>query len=82
MSDMLRGIGSVKLRTINAVKSPGGTPLRPKNRGGREVDPNDPASIIAHALKKKFSHRVFKESPGVWVCTRCPWYRGFLSHFC
>lgn len=64
MADMLRDIGSVKLRTVNAAKSPGGTPLRPKNKGGREADPNDPASIIAHALRKKFSHRVFKDSPG------------------
>ena len=64
MGDMLRDIGSVKLRTVNTARSPGGTPLRPVNKGGRAADPNDPASIIAQALRRKFSHRVFKDSPG------------------
>lgn len=64
MTDILRDIGSVKLRTVDMVKSPGGTPLRPTNRTGRAADPNDPASIIALALRKKFAHRVFKDSPG------------------
>lgn len=63
MADVLRDIGSVKLRTVSAARSPGGTPLRPKNKDGREADPNDPASIIAQALRRKFSHRVFRDSP-------------------
>ena len=71
MGDMLRDIGSVKLRTVHAAKSPGGTPLRP-NKGKKEADPNDPASIIAHALRKKFSHRVFKDSPGWLRLPRTP----------
>lgn len=70
MADMLRDIGSVKLRTVHAVKSPGGTPLRP-NKGRKEADPNDPASVIAHALRKKFSHRVFKDSPGGFEANLC-----------
>lgn len=65
MSNMLRDIGSVKLRTVHMAKSPGGTPLRPVNKTGRAaVDPNDPASIIAQALRKKFAHKVFRDSPG------------------
>ncbi|GFO23044.1 mitochondrial fission regulator 2 [Plakobranchus ocellatus] len=53
MADVLKGLGSVKLRAVE--RSPGGTPM-----SRRRVDrtPTDPASIIACALKKKFaSHR-------------------------
>ncbi|KAK3785666.1 hypothetical protein RRG08_035250, partial [Elysia crispata] len=53
MADVLKGLGSVKLRAVE--RSPGGTPMC-----RRKVDrtPTDPASIIARALKKKFaSHR-------------------------
>ena len=25
---------------------------------------DDPAAVIAHALRKKFSHRIFQDSPG------------------
>lgn len=68
MSDVLRDIGSVRLKTVTEIsRSPGGTPLRGRNSqrggGGGGGDPNDPGSIIAHALRKKFSHRVFQDSP-------------------
>lgn len=26
---------------------------------------DDPAAVIAHALRKKFSHRIFQDSPGL-----------------
>lgn len=41
-------------------RSPGGTPLRRNDEGIG----TDPADIIAKALKKKFSHQVFQDSPG------------------
>ncbi|EDO39669.1 predicted protein [Nematostella vectensis] len=52
MSDVLKGLGSVKLRSVQ--RSPGGTPLRTKPL---PTEGTDPASIIAQALKKKFAHR-------------------------
>ena len=45
---------------INTVlRSPGGTPIREKPR---PASAQDPAALIAQALKKKFAHRVY-ESP-------------------
>ncbi|KAK2558255.1 Mitochondrial fission regulator 2 [Acropora cervicornis] len=61
MADVLKGLGKVKLRSVE--RSPGGTPLR---KTPLPADGNDPASIIAQALKKKFAHRRRHEvnSPG------------------
>ncbi|KAI0231789.1 Mitochondrial fission regulator 2 [Lamellibrachia satsuma] len=47
MAQVLKGLTSVKLRSI--ARSPGGTPIREKPRS------DDPASLIAQALKKKFA---------------------------
>ncbi|RUS83195.1 hypothetical protein EGW08_009052 [Elysia chlorotica] len=53
MADVLKGLGSVKLKAVE--RSPGGTPMC---RRKLDHTPTDPASIIARALKRKFaSHR-------------------------
>lgn len=44
-------------------RSPGGTPLRPKDRNQDAVN-SDPGAIIAQALRRKFAHQVFQDSPG------------------
>ncbi|XP_041358804.1 mitochondrial fission regulator 2-like [Gigantopelta aegis] len=51
MSQILKGLTNVKLKSVK--RSPGGTPFRQKPA----IENNDPASIIAQALKKKFAHR-------------------------
>ncbi|KAJ8033348.1 Mitochondrial fission regulator 2 [Holothuria leucospilota] len=51
MSEVLKGLGTVKLRKI--ARSPGGTPVR---QVPKSIDNSDPATIIARALKKKFAH--------------------------
>ncbi|XP_003386870.1 PREDICTED: mitochondrial fission regulator 1-like [Amphimedon queenslandica] len=56
-------IGSVKLRKLDMKRSPGGTPFRPHQTVSREPSMDDPAAVIAHALRKKFSHRIFQDSP-------------------
>ena len=48
---------------LHGSRSPGGTPLR-KVQETREAASNDPAAIIAQALRKKFAHNVFQDSPG------------------
>lgn len=58
LTDVLKGLGSVKLKSIQ--RSPGGTPLKPKRRESN----NDPASVIAQALKKKFANQIIN-SPDV-----------------
>ncbi|BFZ16677.1 hypothetical protein BsWGS_19716 [Bradybaena similaris] len=50
MVTILKDLGSVKLRAVE--RSPGGTPVK----RCIEREPSDPASIIAQALKKKFSN--------------------------
>jgi len=56
MADVLKGLGSVKLKGIE--RSPGGTVLRAKNSGAEPAGmPTDPAAMIAMALKRKFAHR-------------------------
>ncbi|CAH1772240.1 unnamed protein product [Owenia fusiformis] len=50
MSDVLKGLGKVKLNRVK--RSPGGTPLRQKPLIS---DSSDPASMIAAALKKRFA---------------------------
>ena len=37
----------------------------------REPSMDDPAAIIASALRKKFSHRVFQDSPGIIFSLAC-----------
>ncbi|XP_052074658.1 mitochondrial fission regulator 2-like [Mytilus californianus] len=58
LTDVLKGLGSVKLKSIQ--RSPGGTPLKPRRRESN----NDPASVIAQALKKKFANQIIN-SPDV-----------------
>ncbi|XP_063297263.1 mitochondrial fission regulator 2 [Pelobates fuscus] len=53
MMDVLKGMNTIRLRAVE--RSPGGTPLTQKGKKRRSL--NDPASIIAHALKQKFAHR-------------------------
>ncbi|XP_071964369.1 mitochondrial fission regulator 2-like [Antedon mediterranea] len=53
MADVLKGLGSVKLRSI--ARSPGGTPVRQAPKLSNSMDA---ASLIAQALKKKFAHRL------------------------
>lgn len=50
MSEILKGINNVKLRHIE--RSPGGTPLR---KPPLQSEPSDPASLLAVALKRRFS---------------------------
>ncbi|XP_056019096.1 mitochondrial fission regulator 2-like isoform X2 [Ostrea edulis] len=59
MAEVLKGLNSVKLRSIQ--RSPGGTPLRPKVACQSTADP---ASMIALALQKKFANQHF-QSPEV-----------------
>lgn len=59
MSEVLKGLGSVKLRSIQ--RSPGGTPLKSKVQSHPTADP---ASMIALALQKKFANQNF-HSPEV-----------------
>lgn len=54
LTDVLKGLGSVKLRSVQ--RSPGGTPIKPNPR--RRESNSDPASVIAQALKKKFANQV------------------------
>nr|XP_054771849.1 mitochondrial fission regulator 1-like [Lytechinus pictus] len=58
MADVLKGLGTVKLKSV--ARSPGGTPIR---KAPKPSDANDPASIIARALKKKFAQARLSCSP-------------------
>ncbi|XP_014667253.1 PREDICTED: mitochondrial fission regulator 1-like isoform X2 [Priapulus caudatus] len=51
MSEVLQGLGTVKLRQIK--RSPGGTPVR---KDPLPCITQDPTMLIAQALKKKFAH--------------------------
>ena len=77
-------------------RSPGGTPLKVKPQNAGVPADSDPAAIIAHALQRKFSHSVFRDSPGeqlskvlsshytvmVNVCTlKSMWISWLLSHY-
>jgi hypothetical protein len=63
-SHVLQDLGSVKLRSVpSIVRSPGGTPMRRKDRVNCEPASNDPAAIIAQALRRKFANRMFQDSP-------------------
>ena len=45
-------------------RSPGGTPMKKKGQENIEAASNDPAAVIAQALRRKFAHNVFQDSPG------------------
>lgn len=55
LTDVLKGLGSVKLRSVQ--RSPGGTPLKVR-QPDREYSRSDPAALIAQALKKKFAQQM------------------------
>jgi hypothetical protein len=63
-SSLAQNIENVKLKKLDIQKSPGGTPMRPKAGYGSSSSTDDPAAIIANALRLKFSHRIFQDSPG------------------
>ncbi|XP_060631378.2 mitochondrial fission regulator 1 isoform X1 [Anolis sagrei] len=52
MLDILKDMNNVKLRSVK----------RPDERTKRKMDPTDPASVIAEALKKKFAYRYRNDS--------------------
>ncbi|EGD77616.1 hypothetical protein PTSG_08711 [Salpingoeca rosetta] len=54
MADVLKDLGTVKLRSVQ--RSPGGTPIASRKRESMPAT-NDPAALIAAALKKKFAQR-------------------------
>jgi len=53
MSDVLVGLSSIKLKSANIARSPGGTPLKVKSTN--QEPSHDPGNIIASALRKKFA---------------------------
>lgn len=56
MLDVLKNLNQVKLRSVQ--RSPGGTPFRKHHSKGGSALHNDPAALIAEALKRKFAqHR-------------------------
>ncbi|KAG7177661.1 Mitochondrial fission regulator 2-like [Homarus americanus] len=57
MTDVLKGLNKVKLKKVS--RSPGGTPVRSRPKSPA---PNDPAAIIAAALKKRFAN-MHSDSP-------------------
>ncbi|XP_065186778.1 mitochondrial fission regulator 1-like [Sycon ciliatum] len=57
MGQVIKQIGSVKLRSVQ--RSPGGTPIRQKPLS----DANDPATIIANALQRKFARTNLSPGP-------------------
>ncbi|XP_005914392.1 mitochondrial fission regulator 2 [Haplochromis burtoni] len=54
MLDVLKDLNHVKLRSVK--RSPGGTPVKRRRSKGGTALLNDPAALIAEALKKKFTH--------------------------
>ncbi|CAH1233907.1 MTFR2 [Branchiostoma lanceolatum] len=58
MMAVLKDMSNVKLRSVE--RSPGGTPVRQKPK---EADTQDPAALIAQALRRKFAHRKPLGSP-------------------
>ncbi|KAF1376532.1 hypothetical protein PFLUV_G00212460 [Perca fluviatilis] len=56
MLDVLKNLNQVKLRSV--ARSPGGTPVGRRHSKGGAALLNDPAALIAEALKRKFAqHR-------------------------
>uniref|UniRef100_T1J333 Mitochondrial fission regulator 2 n=1 Tax=Strigamia maritima TaxID=126957 RepID=T1J333_STRMM len=58
MTDVLKGMNKVKLRPIQ--RSPGGTPIRPKNNTDNNDDLN---AALANALKNRLSRMCSDDSP-------------------
>eukprot|EP00795_Rhopilema_esculentum_P007689 gene7689-13512_t len=54
MADVLAGLSAVKLKAANVKRSPGGTPLKVRSQN-RQSSSQDPADVIANALRKKFA---------------------------
>nr|XP_046228653.1 mitochondrial fission regulator 2 [Scatophagus argus]XP_046228654.1 mitochondrial fission regulator 2 [Scatophagus argus] len=54
MLHVLKDLSQVKLRSVK--RSPGGTPVRKRRSRGGAASVNDPAALIAEALKRKFAH--------------------------
>ncbi|KAK2856321.1 hypothetical protein Q5P01_005056 [Channa striata] len=54
MPDVLKDLNKVKLRSVE--RSPGGKPVRRQCSKGTAALLNDPAALIADALKRKFAH--------------------------
>ncbi|XP_047429600.1 mitochondrial fission regulator 2 [Mugil cephalus] len=54
MLDVLKDLNQVKLRSVE--RSPGGTPVMRRRSKGGGASLNDPAALIAEALKRKFAH--------------------------
>ena len=46
-------------------RSPGGTPMNKRDPDSSQPASNDPAAVIAQALRRKFAHNVFQDSPGM-----------------
>ena len=53
MADVLKGLGTVKLKSVQ--RSPGGTPVCDRKKSVPAS--TDPAALIAAALKRKFAQR-------------------------
>lgn len=41
--------------------------MKKRDQDSREPASNDPAAVIAHALRRKFAHNVFQDSPGTYM---------------
>jgi len=63
MSDVLKDLNKVKLKSVD--RSPGGTVLKKKGGKPMPIEPEDPAALIAAALRKKFAFRNKSDSPEV-----------------
>ena len=49
------------------TRSPGGTPMKRRDQVDREPACNDPAAIIAQALRRKFANKMFQDSPSMCI---------------
>ncbi|XP_051518219.1 mitochondrial fission regulator 2-like [Myxocyprinus asiaticus] len=63
--------GTIRSQSGNAVRSPGGTPVRRRRSKGIACS-SDPAALIAEALKRKFAHRQREDSFGKENCSAEP----------
>jgi len=70
MSDVLKDLNKVKLKSVD--RSPGGTVLKKKGKPIPAMEPEDPAALIAAALRKKFAFRNKSDSPDVKRRSRSP----------
>ncbi|KAM3861246.1 mitochondrial fission regulator 2 [Diretmus argenteus] len=60
MMDVLKNMNQVRLRSVQ--RSPGGKPISRRRSKGGAASLNDPAALIAEALKKKFAHHFHNNS--------------------